>query len=326
MRLTLPFKIKVTASTTRTTMASKSIDPTTLAALRSLRDAIPKLHEKLRGSTDDRSGVLTDHQVNEWGIPIVAETTAPAAPSALSDEEPAYWEKIADLNEKGRVASLLLGGHRLFSVNISELLTADLLQSVTKLDLAGTDMPVDALCQIIRRAPGLLALYLGGNSLGDAGMEHIVKALPQSLQLLDVRYNDIGHSGAVVLADFLKRSQSCEKLYLEGNALGDAGAHALSDTGCVKELYLGQNNIGPAGACSLANGLTKPSTRLERLYLEGNHIGADGAISFQRALKTVGDKKKLKNLFVDNNSIGKTESMKLGQALSSSTMIGDSAC
>ena len=129
----------------------------------------------------------------------------------------------------------------------------------------------------------------------------------------------------------------------------------------LHELYLGQNSIGPTGAHSLAEGLrTKHGTRtpignLRTLYLEGNAIGDEGAKAFrtvfeelpataslssqQRSSKDdnnddADDHQKervlqrqlqLQHLYVDNNNIGKEETIKLAQSLQSSTTI-DAGC
>ena len=131
----------------------------------------------------------------------------------------------------------------------------------------------------------------------------------------------------------------------------------------LHELYLGQNSIGPTGAHSLAEGLrTKHGTHtpignLRTLYLEGNAIGDEGAKAFRNVFEELtaataaaslssqqrskddnndddDDHQKegvlqrqlqLQHLYVDNNNIGKEETIKLAQSLQSSTTI-DAGC
>lgn len=309
-----------------------SISAETLTALRNIRDAVPKLCAKLEQSSEssnDQSGLISEHDVNEWGIPISMPSTAavltPATAPAFPETYPSYWQSVAEFDENGKLISLLLGGQRLRSLKVESLLPSELMETVSKLDLAGTDISATDLCHVLQRCQRLTSLYLGGNSFGDAGIVEFSSALPQSLRVLDLRYNDIVDSSTAALAEFIHHS-SCEKLYLEGNKIGDSGVGDLSKTGPIKELFLGQNNIGPQGAESLAQGLSRAESQLEKLYLEGNHIGPAGAISFRSILENPDNKTKLKNLFVDNNQIGKEESIALGRALSSNTMIGDSAC
>lgn len=295
----------------------------TLAALRALREAIPKLAEKLKPKPPpDHSGLILNDGGNDWGISMpgqqpVETVTLPSFP----DTDLRYWKPIAVFDENGCITQLLLGRQRLVTVNFDLLLP--LLKHLVRLDLAGTMAPVNVMAQVLDQCQdGLTHLYVGGNALGDNGFVQLVPHLPKTLCLLDVRYNDLGDKSAKALATFLQTSRECEKVYLEGNLLGNDGAHHLSQTGCVRELYLGQNQIGAKGATSLAEGLG--TGQLEKLYLEGNNIGPAGAISFCKALDELGTEKKLKKLYVDNNEIGKTESVKLGNALQSNTMIGDS--
>jgi hypothetical protein len=318
---------------------SYSIPTETLKALRALREAAPKISESLMPAPPpDKSGLILENAIaDDWyGLPIPgSQRVTPTSLHLFLDTDPMYWKPIAVFDENGGITSLLLGRQRLQTVHANLLLP--LLDNVVKLDLAGAHFPVPALikvfghCQTLGR---LTHVYLGGNALGDEGFIRLVPHLPKSLQMLDLRYNDLGSPSAAALAALLPYSV-CEKVYLEGNSIGDTGAMELaSHLGPVRELYLGHNKIGPEGAKALAVGLLAPSAssdnncRLELLYLEGNHIGSVGAISFQRALETLAgaDNKKriiLQKLYVENNGIGKEEAMSLGSALQSSTMIGD---
>ena len=269
-----------------------SIPSATLAPLRALRDATPKLAENLKPSpAPDQSGLILDTNGMDWGIAMPGESPLArnlALPS-FSENDARYWEPIASFDENGHITSLLLGRQRLQTVRVDLLLP--LLDHVIELDLAGTYLPVSAMTRVLDHcSAGLTHLYLGGNALGDDGIITLAPHFPKTVQLLDLRYNNIGATGAAALADdyFLQNAScACEKLYLEGNVLGDAGAKHVAVTGPIRELYLGQNKIGANGASALAQGLK--GGRLKKLFLETNHIGAAGAISLRRALEDLGE-------------------------------------
>jgi Leucine Rich repeat len=289
------------------------------------------------------------------------------------DTDPRYWKSIAAFDEDGHISTLSLGGQRLRKLpsdaSVFLLAAPALWKRVVTVDLANTDLPVPFLCQVLQQIAAtqqqqqqtpststsvvwssrLTQLYLGGNGLGGGGggnsncksglaeiMPHLTTAIANTLQVLDLRFNDLGPADASLLGQFLQEEKCrCEKLYLEGNVLGDAGAQYLAN-GCgansnnsLRELYLGANGIGPVGAAALALGLVgNPAggSRLEKLYLEGNCIGPEGARSFIDVLENA--KKNaanvaLQKLYVDNNNIGKKEAVRLGHALGQVTVIGE---
>ena len=336
----------------------RTIAPDTLQALRALRDAVPMMKDKLepkQTDPDPTSGLIQPASIlDDWGIvmPSATETshstpsnqnTVASPPTLFPDTDPRYWKSIVTFDEDGRIVTAGWGGLRLRRLtDMAPMLETALWQddSLTTVDLANTYLPLPTLTQLLqlihkRCATSWCQCYLGSNGLGQDSTS-FVQLIPYltSLQVLDLRYNDFGDNESV-LKTLLKSCSRLEKLYLEGNRLGDTGVLALlesvknSDCACchLRELYLGQNDIGPEGASTLAQALVNdgPLSACEKLYLEGNCIGPSGAQTFRQVLLEHKDTIRLQKLYVDNNQIGKQDSIALGAALNSATVIGDSA-
>lgn len=297
-----------------------SIDPDTLAALRALRDAVPRMAQKLQPQpADDHSGLIWAETTNDWGI-VMAGSPPPVPPPkkpVYEDTDVRYWKKIATFSTTGTIQTLALGGQRLRQATDlhTNLVQPSLLQSIVTLDMANTDVALDVLTAVLKAAPAVQQLFLGGNGLGADGLAALSPHLPDRLQVLDLRYNDLqGSSAADALA-----ALHVEKLHVEGNPLGDEGAAALPIGMHCRELYAGQCGIGPIGAASLSKKLK--GSILEKLYLEGNRLGNAGANSLRAALQQGGHK--LQKLYVDNNGLSKKNALALGAAVGSATQIGD---
>ena len=308
--------------------ATATIHPETLAALRNLRDTVPRMAQKLEPQPPaDHSGMIWADTTNDWGIvmdgvpPVVPSSQASPTEPVFPDTDVRYWKKIATFTTQGKVQTLALGGQRLRQMSTADLevslVQPALLESVVTLDLANTDVNLQILTQILRAAPAVQQLYLGGNALGAEGLTEILPHLPSHLQVLDLRYNDLNGTTAATALQALES----EKLHLEGNPLGDEGAAALSLGSRCRELYAGQCAIGPAGAAALASKLS--GSVLEKLYLEGNHIGNDGADALREALNQ--GNHKVEKLYADNNGLSKENAIALGAAVNSATVIGDAA-
>lgn len=245
------------------------------------------------------------------------------------------------------VTHLDLGGCRLrqgLPEGTLQILQQHFANSLTSLNLGGTDLPLMETLAVLKAFRQLQSLHVGANGLGNDGAQALAEwvATASDLTSLDLRYNDIGPEGCEALCtglfqqkEFLQQQQSTNnnynkgvtKLYLEGNRLQDAGAlafqshyHLANPDSPLEELFLGANRIGAEGAASLATCFATNQT-LSKLYLEGNHIQVEGADAFAKVL-TEGNTG-LKHLFCDNNDIGKEGSKRLAAALNSGTAIGD---
>lgn len=247
---------------------------------------------------------------------IYADPTHPSSTATISDDAPnsslqSAWNPDKVTFDDGVVVSLDLGGkrlHRGFPCDPT-LVFSTFVSSLTTLNLAGTDIPLDDCLAIFRvlllqssdddgRSSSILQnLYLGGNGLGSKGASAIAASgiLLHSLTKLDLRYNDIDCGGIAAICNALLETNNDDDsdknnrnnihhLYLEGNYFGDEGcaplSKLLSSPNCsIREIYLGQNRIGPAGARFLASSLRSNNT-LTKMYLEGNQIGEEGAAAF----------------------------------------------
>ena len=137
-------------------------------------------------------------------------------------------------------------------------------------------------------------LFLGGNSIGDAGATQLADALRTntSVKELYLGGNSIGDAGATQLADALRANTSVKLLYLSDNSIGDAGATQLADAlrtnsrSGLAWLRLDDNkSIGEAGATQLADAL-RTNTSVKTLGLSGCKIGEAGARQLADALRT----------------------------------------
>jgi Ran GTPase-activating protein (RanGAP) involved in mRNA processing and transport len=308
-----------------------SIHPDTLAALRMMRDASPRLAAKLKPAPpSNNSGMIWD----DWSMP---GAPAPEPVAAYPDTDVRYWKTIGTFDPEGYLTTLSLSGNRLRHLTKEQWSAPGLLQHVVTLVLSNTDLSVsDMVTSILPNCTSgghLKHLHMSGNGWGGDGTKDLLSSintdittLIKHLTTLDLRYNDIGTVGAAALSEILQQDDcTWRALYLEGNQLKDEGITALLSTsaklGPIAELYLGQNQIGPVGAESLAQAL--PGSLLQKLYLEGNQIGNDGALALTVVLEHADTAHRLEKLYADMNGIGKDESIRLGRSLNSATFIGE---
>uniref|UniRef100_A0A7S4AER0 RNI-like protein n=1 Tax=Pseudo-nitzschia australis TaxID=44445 RepID=A0A7S4AER0_9STRA len=295
-----------------------------------------------------------------------------------SNELLTSWQSDkVQFDNNGCLVSLDLGGKRLHKGIPCDPCVFGKFQKLKILSLAGTDLPLKDILAILQEvaannngnyndndsgSSSIESLYLGGNGLGNVGIEAIVASklfhLPNSSNLtkLDLRYNDIGSVGMgaicrAVMGDngedgnaastttTTTTTSNLQFLYMEGNIIGDEGCDVLakllssnhsntnpssssSSSSNIREIYLGGNQIGPTGAKALANCLNTNKT-VSKIYLECNALGDEGAIAFCQVLEELKGDTGLKHLYVDNNKIGKEVSNRLGKALRSETAIPD---
>ncbi|XP_068734574.1 NLR family CARD domain-containing protein 3-like [Montipora capricornis] len=99
---------------------------------------------------------------------------------------------------------------------------------------------------------------------------------------------EMGDSGAAILAHAMATNSTLTKLYLSGNGIGDTGAAALAKAveinSTLTELYLSGNRIGDTGAAALAKAV-EINSMLATLGLPGNGIGESGAAALAKAVE-----------------------------------------
>lgn len=242
------------------------------------------------------------------------------------------WGGEVQFDIDGNVIVIDLGGKRLYKglPCAPEMLNPARFPFLTKLNLAGTDLPFGDLMAVLDQVQAHIEhVYLGGNGLGVEGSMKLATswlASARKLLTLDLRYNDIKGVGMEAICQALASTQ-VQYLYVEGNQIGDSGAMAVAallkdPKSPLEQLFMGANQILAPGAQALASTLYV-NKKISKIYLEGNSIGLDGANYFSSALEDLKGDTGLKNLFVDNNNIGKEGSLRLAKALNSATVIED---
>ena len=151
----------------------------------------------------------------------------------------------------------------------------------------------------------------------NAGAQALAAALQvnQTIQSLNLEFNQIGSTGAQALAAALQVNQSIQSLNLHGNQIGDAGARALGAAlqvnQTIQSLNLGYNLIRDTGAQALGKALQVNHT-LQMLNLFDNQIGNEGTQTLGAALEV---NQSIQSLDLYKNRIGDAGAQALGTAL-----------
>jgi uncharacterized protein (TIGR02996 family) len=185
------------------------------------------------------------------------------------------WDNLRHLN---------LWHNKIGSTGARLLARSSLLKDLESLEIGSNNLRTNGTRTIFGvAAPHLHTLGLGGNNLGDTGVEDLT-ALPArpALRTLHLDQNGLTSRAAVALAG-APLVETLTEFNLFGNHLGDEGARALADSPRVAgltTLAVSFNDIGDEGARALA-----ASPYLERLILlnvEGNQIGTAGKKALQK--------------------------------------------
>eukprot|EP01064_Diplonema_japonicum_P000659 TRINITY_DN1042_c0_g1_i1.p1 TRINITY_DN1042_c0_g1~~TRINITY_DN1042_c0_g1_i1.p1 ORF type:complete len:736 (+),score=108.86 TRINITY_DN1042_c0_g1_i1:59-2209(+) len=132
-------------------------------------------------------------------------------------------------------------------------------------------------------SPSFLMINFGLNTLGDDG----VTALCQGLRGKIIRYVDLTQVGMTSVSlqsvcDLIRIAPCLQTVQLDGNNLGPTGAEMLAEVmkinTTVDSLNLGETNIGPSGATLLVQSLAN-NLLIRNLDLSGNSITNDAAVA-----------------------------------------------
>lgn len=150
-------------------------------------------------------------------------------------------------------------------------------------------------------------LLLRNNYIGPTGAVHLAKALEtnDTLQRLDLGSNTIGDVGAAAIAKLLKRGQAPTDL------LKTSSLHRL------RHLCVWSNQITAEGVIQLAHALQSNGT-LEVLNLGGNDMGDVGAHALAEMLRCNGT---LRRLHIANANIGRKGANDLASGLATNTVL-----
>jgi len=147
------------------------------------------------------------------------------------------------------------------------------------------------LAYVVSVSKVLVKLYIGANSIGDAGAAALADALKTNRMVseLSLNENSIGDAGAAALAEALRVNSVLTTVSLAGNpSIGYKGAAALAEAlktnTVLTQLHLFDCSIGDQGAMAIAEAL-RVNGALTHLTIEGNRVGDDGATALARALR-----------------------------------------
>jgi Ran GTPase-activating protein (RanGAP) involved in mRNA processing and transport len=237
----------------------------------------------------------------------------------------------ASLNSNAYLLEINLSQNRLAAdganVIASALLANRTLRSV---DLSKNGISADG-CEVLARAitsnRTLVALSLAGNGLGDLGVKVLLARVydgePFCVQNLSLADNGITAEGAREIVRALHEEaggrSELRTLDVRWNALGASGAIVLAQgmlaplsapVPTLTELDLAWNRVSDDGAVAIAAALPKASA-LAALSLDHNGVGVAGATALARALRTLGPPvggdggSRLAFLSLSGNSIGR---------------------
>ena len=153
--------------------------------------------------------------------------------------------------------------------------------------------------------------------MGDSGAAMLAHAMAtnSTVTKLDLPWNGIGDSGAAALAKAVEINSSLTGLYLASNKIGDSGAAALAKAveinSTLTKLHLSDNKIGDSGAAALAKAVEINST-LTELYLHFNEIGDSGTAALAKAVEI---NSTLTGLNLSANGIGDSGAAAMAKAV-----------
>lgn len=141
-----------------------------------------------------------------------------------------------------------------------------------------TDVRAEAIVHTLRASSsGVQEAYLRSNGLTEKGAKSLLSALPESVQLIDLSQNDLGHNAG--WCSSLRRLTYLRKLVISDSQLGDTISRdlcmALINSRHLKHLNLSGNGIFKAAA--KLGELVREHEALEELDVHWNHITGESA-------------------------------------------------
>ena len=197
------------------------------------------------------------------------------------------------------------------------------------------DAGVETLAPVVHDASGLLALNLGGNDIGPAGILHLSPAIQSHKKLHTIvlgsecgalHANRIDSAAGKVLAEAVLKNKAVKLLDLNRNPLGLTDqepfrglASVLDKHPHLQVLRLGDTGMHTESAVELVSKLARNSV-VSELDLQGNDLGHQAAEAFAKVFQERCDKGlliPLRKLWLQNNPrIGERGSSPLFNSLS----------
>eukprot|EP01117_Protostelium_nocturnum_P017649 TRINITY_DN7216_c0_g1_i1.p1 TRINITY_DN7216_c0_g1~~TRINITY_DN7216_c0_g1_i1.p1 ORF type:complete len:509 (+),score=183.56 TRINITY_DN7216_c0_g1_i1:76-1527(+) len=237
-----------------------------------------------------------DPSFTTWEVSSLLESPSSYSVIALENHSDLENEKLRKSvvscisQYKNKYEVLYLGKNNLYDKGASEFLVAlNGSKSLKYLSLKNNKLKDGCskeIADVLRSTP-LLQLFLNGNDVTSLGLSKWIETIDK-LVLLDLGCNELGPSGAKVLANHLKTNNSIVHLYAESNRVGPEGAAYFGEMLKVNKslslLYFGGNEIGSKGAQSIAEGM-KANKTITKLTIDSNKIGNDGLKYFEGMMK-----------------------------------------
>ena len=181
----------------------------------------------------------------------------------------------------------------------------NILQQLKELSLVGNGQPIppcvfELILSLIGRLP---KLGLSGGAITASEAASIITAPHSSLTDLNIHSNNIGDSGAAMIATALQSNHTLTRMNMGSNRISDRGASAIAtalhSNSKLTTLDIGCNDISGSGASAIATALYSNST-LTTLHINDNDISDSGATAIATALHS---NSTLTDLYINHNNI-----------------------
>ncbi|XP_069089568.1 uncharacterized protein [Pleurodeles waltl] len=148
------------------------------------------------------------------------------------------------------------------------------------------------IASLLRTNTSLTELDLGGNELGDSGVQQLCEGLMEArckIQTLGVNSCSLTSSACQHLSSILRTHQTLSELCLVGNNVGDSGVkqlcEGLKSPSCVLQKLQLQHCSLTGLCCEDLASVLMTSASLEELDMSHNHLGDSGVKLLSAGLK-----------------------------------------